>query len=85
MRRIGFLFTTMFLGGYLGTQAIATIIPIRSSDCDGCPGNSTTLTCESGGGCPGSITMGVNCSKCCDGTTCYKKEGYSSAPDPGGG
>jgi hypothetical protein len=40
------------------------------------------LTCESGGGCPGSIRLGVDCSKCCNGTTCHKKEGYAHTEPP---
>lgn len=77
MRSVFACFLATILIGYLGAIAAATS---SINDCDGCAGISTTLTCDSGSSCPGTIRLGVDCSKCCDGTTCYKKEGYSITP-----
>lgn len=85
MKRALIALMVAFVLGYCGTMGLAIIVPIEvAHDCDGCSGSSTTETCQSGGACTGSVTLGVDCSKCCDGTTCYKKEGYGSTPGGNG-
>jgi hypothetical protein len=83
MKRAFVVFLSAFLIAYCVTMSSAIVMgSVGANDCTGCDGISTTLTCESGGGCPGSIRLGVDCSKCCNGTTCHKKEGYAHTEPP---